>query len=437
MALPGVAPDSLKVLVVGGGGREHALTSALERSPYLKEIVALPGNVGMGAHVRRLSHLSAEDVPAIVDAAIAERPDLVVVGPEVCLVDGVVDSLRDSGIRAFGPTAAAAALEGSKAFSKRFMERHGIPTAAFARFTDAEAAKKYVRERGAPVVVKADGLAAGKGVVIAHDVDEACDALDGMLIGGRFGDAGSSVVVEEFLEGEELSFFAVCDGKGALPLASAQDHKAVGDGDTGPNTGGMGAYSPAPVCDAAMARRVMEEVVRPTVEGMRSEGAEFRGVLFVGLMVDAAGSFKVLEFNVRFGDPECQVLCTRMKSDLLELLYRAADGDIGDFDFAWEEFKALVVVLASEGYPGAYKKGGRISGIDRAEKMNGVKVFHAGTADSADGELVSDGGRVLGVTATGDTIAAAQKKAYEAVSRIEWKDGFCRSDIGWRAVKRE
>lgn len=427
----------MKVLVVGGGGREHALTHALQRSPYLNELIALPGNVGMGENVRRLSGLSAEDVPAIVDAAIAERADLVVVGPEVALVAGVVDALREKGIRAFGPTASAAALEGSKAFSKLFMQRHGIPTAGFERFTDADEAKEYVRGIGAPVVVKADGLAAGKGVVIAHDVEEACEALDEMLVGGRFGDAGSAVVVEEFLEGEELSFFAVCDGKGAVPLASAQDHKAVGDGDTGPNTGGMGAYSPAPVCDPVMARRVMDEVVRPTVEGMRAEGAEFRGVLFVGLMVDGKGDFKVLEYNVRFGDPECQVLCTRMKSDLLELLFRAAGGDIGDFELTWEDYMALVVVLASEGYPGAYKKGGRISGIEEAERLGGVKVFHAGTASSADGHLVADGGRVLGVTATGESIAEAQKKAYEAVGRIDWDDGFCRSDIGWRAVQRQ
>eukprot|EP00171_Calliarthron_tuberculosum_P011065 IDg11065t1 len=316
------------------------------------------------------------------------------------------------------------------------MARHGVPTAGYARFEDAADARAYIRERGAPVVVKADGLAAGKGVVVAHEVDDALRAVDDMLEGGRFGEAGRAVVVEEFLQGEEVSFFAVCDGTNAVALASAQDHKAAYDGDEGPNTGGMGAYSPAPVCGEALHDSVMRDVVQRTVDGMRMEGVEFRGVLFIGLMVDPSGGYQVLEYNVRFGDPECQVLCARVQSDMCELLYRAADGALGSFEVVWSEQKAVVVVMASEGYPGGYENGLRIGGIENAEMVNGVRVFHAGTA-VRDGHVVSDGGRVLGVTAMGDSIVQARERAYEGVKRIEWEKAMWRTDIGWRAVKRE
>lgn len=433
-----VTERSLRVLVVGGGGREHALSDALAQSAYVDSVLVAPGNGGTnGERVRRLVNVDAEDVDGIVEVAKENAVDLVVVGPEVALVLGVVDRLREAGIRVFGPSGEAAALEGSKTFAKEFMERHGIRSATYRRFEtdEVEEARKYVREHAMPVVVKADGLAAGKGVVVAWNVKEGLNAVDGALVHGKFGDAGACVVVEEFLRGEELSFFAVCDGENAVALASAQDHKAVGEGDTGPNTGGMGAYSPAPVCDSVLHETIMRDVVLRTVDGMRKEGRKFCGVLFVGLMVEPDGSYNVLEYNVRFGDPECQVLCARMQSDLCEMLYRAADGTLDGYDARWSKESAVVVVMASQGYPGAYKRGGVISGFEDAETVDSVRVYHAGTT-TRDGQIVADSGRVLGVTAMGADIVQARERAYEGVRRIEWKDAMYRRDIGWRAVRR-
>lgn len=442
MELPGVSERSLKVLVVGSGGREHALAWSLEDSEYVSEVFVAPGNAGtVGARITRLPDVNPENVDSVVEVAIENQIDLVVIGPEVILVAGIVDALKKVGIRTFGPCAVAAQLEGSKKYSKEFMAKYEIPTAKYESFTDAEAARVYLREQGVPIVIKADGLAAGKGVVVAQTMEEALEAVDESLEKGKFGAAGNTIVIEEFLQGEEVSFFAVCDGTHAIAMASAQDHKAAYDGDVGPNTGGMGAYSPAPICDSALTRRIMSEIVGPTVLGMQEEGAEYRGVLFLGLMVDSAGDFKLLEYNVRFGDPECQVLCTRMQSDICELLYRAADGGLsappGGFKVHWSDQKAVVVVMASDGYPGSYEKGQSIAGFQHAEELQGLKVFHAGTKSTSEGGVVSDGGRVLGVTAIGDSIVEARKVAYEGVRRIQWKNPMYRKDIGWRAVKRE
>lgn len=504
MALPEMEKESCKVLVVGSGGREHALVDAIHASPYVAEVLAAPGNVGMDGSCRRITDVSATDVEKLVALAKKEDVSLVVVGPEAPLVDGIVDRLRAEGINAFGPNANAAILEGSKAFTKDFLTRHDIPTAWYGRFTDASEAKAFIREKGAPIVVKADGLAAGKGVIIANTVDEACNAVDAILVDRRFGDAGAELIVEEFLEGEEVSFFAVIDGTEAVPLASAQDHKAAYEGDTGPNTGGMGAYSPAPVCDEKLKEQIMSRVVLPTMQGMAAEGRTFRGVLYCGMMVDSkTGEAKVLECklrsglpcrnclrrkavtghlgpthwtspshgmavlmspcersvamrvdltrhvlefgrltvtdNVRFGDPECQVLCKRLKTDMFELLYRASCDRLGEDGFAveWHPFASVVVVVAAKGYPGAYSKGTVIREIAAANELDGVSVYHAGTARSPDGEIVAAGGRVLGVTATGESILAAQRRAYAGVDAIDWEDGFCRRDIGWRAIERE
>lgn len=440
MALNDVPHKSLTVLVIGSGGREHALVHSLSKSPYLSKLIAAPGNIGMEPLCERVPSVSADDVDAIVNLAVESSVSLVIVGPEIPLVRGVVDKLREKKIPVFGPTAKAAQLEGSKVFSKCFLQRHYIPTSEFAAFMDVEPSRLFVRELGTPVVIKAGGLAAGKGVIIAQTEKEAFDTIDDMLVHKKFGEAGEELVIEEFLKGEELSFFAIIDGDTALPLASAQDHKAAFDGDKGPNTGGMGAYSPAPLCDAEMQERIMEEVVLPTMQGMKTEGNEFCGVLYCGLMVDkATGNYKVLEFNVRFGDPECQVLCARLKTDLLETLFRAATGRLGDdgFDLEWDNDPALVVVLASEGYPGSYKKGSIIRNIEKANEMEGVTVYHAGTAQSSEGEVIADGGRVLGVTAKAGSLSEAKRKAYEAVRVIDWPQGFYRTDIGWRAMDRE
>eukprot|EP00177_Eucheuma_denticulatum_P000373 GFKZ01000636.1.p2 GENE.GFKZ01000636.1~~GFKZ01000636.1.p2 ORF type:complete len:505 (+),score=74.65 GFKZ01000636.1:118-1632(+) len=440
MALPNIPAASINVLVVGSGGREHALVDSISKSPYLSNLYAAPGNVGMEPLCTCLPSVAADDIDSIIDAARKNAVSLVVIGPEVPLVLGLADRLQKHGILAFGPSKAAAILEGSKVFTKSFLDRHSIPTAWYSSFTDPLAAKAFVRQKGAPIVVKADGLAAGKGVILAKTVAEAEDAIDNILVAGLFGEAGAKVVIEEFLEGEEVSFFALLDGETALPLVSAQDHKAAYDGDTGPNTGGMGAYSPAPVCDEAMKTQIMESVVLPTMRGMKSEGREFRGVLYCGMMVDkVTKQAKVLEFNVRFGDPECQVLCKRMKSDLLELLYRTSKGSLAEdgFMLEWDPLSAVVIVLATRGYPGAYKKGSLIQGIEKANELDGVTVYHAGTKKSADGKFLASGGRVLGVTATGASIAEAQRKAYEGVDAIAWSDGFCRKDIGWRAIARE
>ena len=423
----------MKILVVGGGGREHALCWAIAASPLCTRLYCAPGNAGIAAEAECVG-IAAEDVDGLVAFARREGIDFVVVGPEQPLVAGLVDRLAEAGIKAFGPSAAAAALEGSKGYMKDFCARHGIPTARYARFTDAEAARAHVRAQGAPIVVKTDGLAAGKGVVVAMTVDEALAAIDAAMVAGQFGSAGAELVIEDFLAGEEASFFALCDGTHALPLAAAQDHKRVGDGDTGPNTGGMGAYSPAPVVDAAMTERIMAEIVRPTLAGMRAEGRPFVGVLFAGVMIGPDRP-RLIEFNVRFGDPECQALMPRLMSDLLPALIAAADGQLANFHLRWRDVAALAVVMAAKGYPGAYAKFTPIAGLEAAASQPDVLVFHAGTA-RRDGGIVATGGRVLAVVATAPGIAAAQARAYAAIDRIDWPGGFCRRDIGWRAIAR-
>jgi len=423
----------MRILVVGSGGREHALCWSIAASPLCTKLFCAPGNAGIAAEAECVA-VAATDLAGIVALAKRERIDFVVVGPEDPLAAGLVDRLAAAGIKAFGPDAAAARLEGSKGFMKDFCARHGIPTAAYARFTDRDKAAAYVRAKGAPIVVKTDGLAAGKGVVVATSVDEAIAAIDAAMVGGKFGSAGAELVVEEFLDGVEASFFALCDGEHALPMAAAQDHKRVGDGDTGPNTGGMGAYSPTPVCDAAMQARVMAEIVRPTLAGMKAEGCPFKGVLFVGLMIGPAGP-RLVEFNVRFGDPECQVLIPRLKSDLLPALIASADGTLGTFDLRWKDETALCVVMAARGYPESPLKGTAIRGLDAAAQVPGVTVFHAGTRAEG-GRVLAAGGRVLGVVGTGASAAAAKHAAYAAIDRIDWPEGFCRRDIGWQVAGR-
>ncbi|MGC2855523.1 phosphoribosylamine--glycine ligase [Novispirillum sp. DQ9] len=425
----------MKVLVVGSGGREHALCWAIRKSPKCEALYCAPGNAGI-REVAECVNIGAEDVPALTAWAKDNAIDLVVVGPEGPLVAGLVDALEAAGIAAFGPNAEAARLEGSKGFMKDVLARHGVPTAWYGRFTDLEQAKAFVRDKGGPIVVKTDGLAAGKGVILCQTVAEAEAALDTMMADKAFGDAGNEVVVEEFLHGEEASFFALVDGETALPLAAAQDHKAVGDGDTGPNTGGMGAYSPAPVVDAAMTERVMRECILPTVAGMKADGRPYKGVLFCGLMIAPDGTPKVLEYNVRFGDPECQVLMSRLASDALEVLDAAARGALSGMELKWHDDTALVVVMAANGYPGSYVKGTEIRGLDAANAVDGVTVFHAGTKAEG-GKVLATGGRVLGVTALGKTVTEAQARAYQAVDALDWPEGFCRRDIGWRAVARE
>jgi phosphoribosylamine--glycine ligase len=422
----------LNILIIGSGGREHALAWKIAQSPLVRKLWVAPGNPGI-AQVCECVAIGIDDHAGIVAFARANAVDFVVVGPEAPLVAGLADVLSDAGIKAFGPSAKAAQLEGSKGFTKDLCARMGIPTGAYERFNNAPKAKAYARRVGAPIVVKADGLAAGKGVTVAMTLDEALDAIDACFE-GAFGGAGAEVVVEEFLEGEEVSFFALCDGVTALPFGSAQDHKRVGDGDAGPNTGGMGAYSPAPAFTADIEARVMREVVEPTLRGTAEIGAPFRGVLFAGLMLTTDGP-KLIEYNVRFGDPECQVLMTRLDGDLLPLLLASAEGSLSGKSARWTDEAALTVVMAAEGYPGQPRKGTPIAGIDRAE-ASGAKVFHAGTAVEA-GRLVAAGGRVLNVTATGANVGTAQAAAYRAVDLIAWPGGFCRRDIGWRAVERE
>jgi phosphoribosylamine--glycine ligase len=423
----------MKILIVGSGGREHALAWRLKQSSRVTEIVCAPGNPGI-AQAARCVAVAADDIEGQVALAKAERPNLVIVGPEVPLVAGLADRLRAIDIPVFGPSAKAAALEGSKGFSKDFMARHRIPTAAYARFTEAAPAKRFLDQLKPPYVLKADGLAAGKGVVIAEDRVTAEAEIDAML-GGRFGEASASLVIEEFMHGEEASFFALCDGETAVPLAGAQDHKRVGDGDVGPNTGGMGAYSPAPILDAAMQAQVMERIVLPTVHGMAAEGRPYRGVLFVGLMI-ADGQARVVEYNCRFGDPECQVIMARLKDDPLPQLLACATGGLAGCA-RLERFSdpAVTVVMAAKGYPDAPQKGSVIRGLDAAAEVSGVTIFHAGTAIK-DGEIVASGGRVLNVTATGATLKQAVESAYAAVDKLDWPEGFCRRDIAWRALKR-
>lgn len=423
----------MNVLVVGSGGREHALCWAISRSPRCERLYCAPGNAGI-AEVARCIPVAAEDIDGLVALATAEAIDLVVIGPEVPLVAGLVDRLEDAGIKAFGPRANAAILEGSKGFMKDLCARYEIPTAAWRRFDEPDAAKEFIRVHGAPLVVKADGLAAGKGVIICRTDNEAFAAIDHILIESAFGEAGAAVIVEEFLEGEEASFFALVNGTTMVPLASAQDHKAAFDGDQGPNTGGMGAYSPAPVVTPEMAGMIMDRIMWPTVRAMAAEGRPYTGLLYAGVMITKEGP-KVLEFNVRFGDPECQPLIMRMKSDVLEALLACCEGRLDQLRLEWHDEAALTVVMATRGYPGPYPKGSLIRGLEKAAGVDGVVVFHAGTALN-DGACVASGGRVLGVTARGASVAAAQRQAYQAVDMIDWPEGFCRRDIGWRAIAR-
>jgi phosphoribosylamine---glycine ligase len=418
----------MKVLLIGSGGREHALAWKLAQSPRLGRLYAAPGNPGI-AEVAELVALDPADHAGIVAFCRMQGIELVVVGPEAPLVAGIVDALDAAGIKAFGPSKAAAALEGSKSFTKILCAEAGIPTADWRHFRYQQSAEAYVSDRGAPIVVKADGLAAGKGVTVATTVAEARAAVEAC-----FATPGAEVVIEECLTGEEASFFVLSDGITALPFGTAQDHKRVGDSDTGPNTGGMGAYSPARAMDEAMVKRVMEEIVEPTLALMAKRGTPFRGVLFVGLMLTAGGP-KLIEYNVRFGDPECQTLMLRLDSDLLDLMLATAEGGLAEKLPAWRAEAALCVVMAARGYPGAYTQGEAIGGIEVAEALSGIKVFHAGTA-MKDRRLTAAGGRVLGITALGPTIAEAQKRAYAAVAAIDWPGGFYRTDIGWRAVSR-
>lgn len=423
----------MNILVIGSGGREHALCWKIAQSPLLKTLYCTPGNGGT-ADIASCVAMDVEDHAAVISFCKDHEIDLVVVGPEAPLVAGLVDDLTTAGILAFGPTAGAAQLEGSKGFTKDMCKKYNIPTAAYGRFDDVEFAKNYILEQGAPIVVKADGLAAGKGVIIAQTVDEAIDAVES-IFDGAFGDAGAEVVIEEFMTGEEASFFALADGKSTLALATAQDHKAVGEGDTGPNTGGMGAYSPAPVMTDTMCQRVMNEIIIPTTKAMADMGHPYKGVFFAGLMITEDGP-KLIEYNCRFGDPECQVLMSRMNTDIVPLLAASAKGELDGKTIEWSDNVALTVVMAAKGYPGAYNKGTEISGLAAAEASGSTRVFHAGTKLDH-GQIVANGGRVLNVTASGNSTTDAQAKAYEAISKIKWEDGFFRSDIGWRAVERE
>ena len=423
----------MNVLLIGSGGREHALAWALSASPLLGELYCAPGNGGIAA-LAQCVELDIADHGKVAQFCRDRDIALVVIGPEAPLVAGLADDLIAAGVKTFGPSAAAARLEGSKTFTKELCRAHNIPTARFARFGEAEAAKAYVRAAGAPIVVKADGLAAGKGVTVAASVAEAEAAID-ECFSGRFGEAGAELVVEECLMGEEASFFALVDGKTALPLATAQDHKRAFDGDEGPNTGGMGAYSPAPVMSEELCRRAMDEIITPTVEALAQAGTPYRGVLYAGLMITDRGP-QLIEYNVRFGDPECQVLMMRLKSDLLPALLATVDGLLDKFDLRWREETALTVVMAAKGYPGAYRKGSVIGGLEAAGAEPDVEIFHAGTAREGD-KIIAAGGRVLNVTALGGSVAEAQARAYRAVDKIDWPEGFCRRDIGWRAVARE
>jgi phosphoribosylamine---glycine ligase len=423
----------MKVLVVGSGGREHALAWAIAKSPKCKKLYCAPGNGGI-AQVAECVDIAADDIDAILEFTEDESIDFVVIGPEGPLVLGLADRLAEAGIKAFGPSASAAMIEGSKGMMKDLCAKYDIPTAEYARFDECDAAKEYIRANGAPIVVKADGLAAGKGVILCRNENEAYAAIDHMMIEDIFGDAGAEVVIEEMMDGEEASFFALVDGEHALALVGAQDHKAVLDGDEGPNTGGMGAYTPASVLDAAMTKTVMETIIEPTIKGLAAEGTPFQGVLFAGLMITESGP-KLIEYNCRFGDPECQTLMMRLKSDALELLLAAAEGTLDKIKPQWHKDAVLSVVMATEGYPGVYEKGSKINGLDAAEAIKGVTVFHAGTKRDGD-HLLAVGGRVLNITAMAPSVAEAQKKAYEAVDKIDWPEGFCRRDIGWRAIER-
>ena len=424
----------MKILVVGSGAREHALCWAISASPLCDTLYCAPGNAGIEEDAICVP-LNIDDIQEITQFSVDKSIDLVVVGPEGPLVNGLVDDLSSAGIKAFGPSAAAAQLEGSKSFTKEFCKRHNIPTAAYARFTSYDEAISYIRHQGAPIVIKADGLAAGKGVTVAHTEAEAEKAVIAALRDKAFGEAGNEVVIEEFLIGEEASFHVLVDGKTAVPLATAQDHKAVGEGDIGPNTGGMGTYSPAPVIDQNLTEIIMEQFIQPTIKGMAEEGNPYKGVLYAGLMITPSGP-KLIEYNARFGDPETQVLILRLKSDLLPALMACVDGQLSSFDLRWDSASAVCVVMATKGYPGNYTKGSVIRGIDTLKDNDNMKIFHAGTTRSSEGQIIADGGRVLGVTALGADISLAQRNAYLAVDKVHWPEGFFRRDIGWRAIKK-
>ncbi|EMP55186.1 phosphoribosylamine--glycine ligase [Marinobacter santoriniensis NKSG1] len=426
----------MNILVIGSGGREHALAWKAAQSPLAETVFVAPGNAGT-AREPGLENVNIDvmDLEALADFASDNNVGLTIVGPEAPLVAGVVDRFEERGLRIFGPSAGAAQLEGSKAFTKDFLARQKIPTAAYGNFTDVDEALAYVREQGAPIVVKADGLAAGKGVIVAMTLEEAESAIRDMLAGNAFGDAGSRVVIEEFLEGEEASFIVMVDGEHVLPMATSQDHKRVGDGDTGPNTGGMGAYSPAPVVTPEVHQRIMDEVIYPTVRGMAAEGHPYKGFLYAGLMIDASGAPKVIEYNCRFGDPETQPIMLRMKSDLVALCQAAVDGKLDQCQSEWDDRASVGIVLAAGGYPGSYNKGDAISGLPESE-VGGEKVFHAGTKLDGD-TVVTSGGRVLCATALGQTVTEAQKRAYTLAAKIHWDGAFYRKDIAYRAIARE
>ncbi len=420
----------MNILILGGGGREHALAWAIAQNPKCDQLFCAPGNAGI-AEVAQCVDLDPDDGDAVVEFCAAESIGFVVIGPEAPLAAGVSDTLRSAGILTFGPSKAAAQLEASKTFTKEICDACGAPTAAYAHFSDAEAAKAYVRQQGAPIVIKADGLAAGKGVVVAMTPDEALAAIDDMF-GGAFGMAGAEVVIEEFMEGEEASFFILSDGENILPIGTAQDHKRAFDGDTGPNTGGMGAYSPAPVMTGAVTQKALDEIIKPTMAEMAKRGTPYQGVLYAGFMIKD-GQPRLVEYNVRFGDPECQVIMQRLGAQVLDALLAAAEGRLDTARINWADDHALTVVYATQGYPGAYEKGSVIKGLNVADDNPFVEVFHAGTGEK-DGRTIATGGRVLAITARGETLQQAHDRAYAAIEKIDWPEGFYRKDIGWRAL---
>jgi phosphoribosylamine---glycine ligase len=426
----------MKILIVGGGGREHALAWKAAQSPAVETVYVAPGNAGTAEEAKLINiAIAADDISALKDFAISEKIDLTIIGPEIPLVAGIVDEFQQSDLACFGPGKKASQLEGSKSFSKAFLKRQAIPTADYEHFTDLDKAIAYIKEKGAPIVVKADGLAAGKGVVVAQEEAEAISAVTDMLAGNKFGEAGSSVVIEEFMDGEEASFIAICDGTVGLPLASSQDHKARDEGDKGPNTGGMGAYSPAPIVDASMHERIMSEVIEPALKGMRDEGMPYVGFLYAGIMITSDGTPRVLEFNCRFGDPETQPVLMRLKSDLIDLCSAALRGELKNREIEWDDRAALGVVMASKGYPESASKGDVINGLEMNPDET-VKIFHAGTMEK-EGAIVTAGGRVLCVTALGENVSEAQFSAYKVVAKIRCEGMFFRKDIGYRAVNRE
>ncbi|MHA7826386.1 MAG: phosphoribosylamine--glycine ligase [Roseovarius sp.] len=420
----------MNILILGSGGREHSIAWAVMQNPKCDKLIVAPGNAGI-AQIAECATLDIEDGGAVAGFCDTNAIDFVIVGPEAPLAAGVGDRLRDAGILVFGPSQAAAELEASKRFTKAICDAAGAPTAAYAHFTDADAARAHIREHGAPIVVKADGLAAGKGVIVAETADQALAAIDDMF-GGEFGAAGAEVVIEEFMRGEEASFFVLCDGETALPIGTAQDHKRVGEADTGPNTGGMGAYSPAPVLTDAIAQKALDRIIRPTLAEMARRGTPYQGVLYAGLMIEN-GDPRLVEYNVRFGDPECQVLMMRLGAQALDLMQAAAEGRLDEARVNWADDHAMTVVMAARGYPGAYEKGSVIKGLDDCAEDSFHMVFHAGTAEK-DGQIVAAGGRVLNVTARGASLMQARDRAYAMVDRIDWPEGFCRRDIGWRAL---